>query len=71
MTLDHTVTITWEHTAATMILEHTVAFDTKLALVPLVALLTSLTVMRRKEHLWNFSVGLLQREHLSNLVNMV
>jgi hypothetical protein len=41
--------------------------DTIAALyIPLIVLLTSLPVMWRKEHLWNYTV--LQIVHLSNLV---
>jgi hypothetical protein len=51
----------------TMILGTTVAFDAIVALiVPLLALMTSMPVMWRKEHFWNFSV--LQIEHRSSLV---
>jgi hypothetical protein len=50
-----------------MILDTSVTFDNIVAyLIPLVALLTSLIVMWREEHLWNF--GVLERVHLSNPV---
>jgi hypothetical protein len=62
MTLDHTVTtMTLDHTVATMTMDTTTAF-----VIPLVALLTSSPVMRRKEHHWNASV--LQRVHIPSLV---
>jgi hypothetical protein len=52
-----------------MILDITVAFDTIVALaIPLVPLLTSWSVMWRKEYLWNCSV--LQRVHLPNAVKI-
>jgi hypothetical protein len=50
-----------DHIVGTMTLNTIVAF-----VILLVALLTSFTVMWRKEHLWNFSV--LPRVYVSNLV---
>jgi hypothetical protein len=59
--------MTSRHIVATMFLDNTVAFDTIVAFViPLIVLLTSLTVKWCEEHLWKFSV--LQKVHLSNLV---
>jgi hypothetical protein len=55
----------------TMTLDAIVAFYTTVAFViPLVALLTSSTVMWRKEHLWNFSVPTPKSSlHLSSLIH--
>jgi hypothetical protein len=45
-----TVTLTFKYITATMTLEHSVAYDIILVLVTSVALLTSLTVIRRNEY---------------------
>jgi hypothetical protein len=59
--------MTSEHIISTKTSDTIVAFYTTVAFViPSVALLTSMSVMWREEHLWNFSV--LQRGHFSSLV---
>jgi hypothetical protein len=63
----HFTTMVLGHIVATMILDANVALDTTVASFSLLlAVLTSSTVTRCKERLWNFSA--LQRVHVSNLV---
>jgi hypothetical protein len=63
-------TMTLGHTVETIVLENIVVLDTIVALDnPLVSMLTSSSVMWRKEHLWNFTV--FQRVHISSLVSVV
>jgi hypothetical protein len=61
------IKMTLNHSVAAVTLDTIVPFDTGVAFdISLVALLTSSTVMWRKEHLWNFTV--LQRLHVSDFV---
>jgi hypothetical protein len=60
-------TVSLNHIVATITLDTIISLSVIIAFViPLVALLTSLPAMWRKEHLWNFCVP--QREHFSRLV---